>query len=865
MTNYDITTTTDNEDRMFLVQTELEYKMREDGITRAKENIAKQQLKGAESTTDYGHQMMVHGLFKFAEGISEYLGEDDSRGGHSAGTRKLLKGGKPELIAYIFMKSIINSISNKSITLTHAVISAAMDVQDEYMLNGLQRQNKALCKRLIDAGNKREGYKKMLTVTKAMTDEAAKGTIEAWDKWPKKKVLKVGEKLVDILMATVGLVKITTESKGKNNTVKRLVATDETSQWIEQRTNKLGLTTPKYLPLVVPPRDWNYGNLENGCYYTYSCRPVRFVKTSNRNYFEELRNSDIDVVLHAVNAMQKTAWRINTPMVELITELYENEVGWCSSIPAKHAEDAPARLEDYASATIEEKAAYIQEANRVKVSNREARSKRFSFSFILDTANAYAEYPAFWLPYNLDFRGRIYSVSAFNGMGADEMKAVMEFSEGKKLKASGVRYLAIHLANLGDFEKISKKSFDERVQWVVDNEVFIRDCVTNPWDNRGWADADKPLQFIAACMDWVGYLENGEDHVSHTVTCLDGSCSGLQHLSMAMRCSSTAKSVNILPNETPQDVYQTVADKVVKRLVEDSQQPPSHWGEPVLNNMGKRVPNYTELALEWLKFGFTRGYAKRSTMCYSYGSKQYGFREQIIEDVMRPLKRECAKTGMAFPFSYDDGFRASSYIARLLWEAVVDSVKRPAQLMDWLTSTASTVAKTKYTMPDGSDQTLPVRWTTPLGFPVLQSYYNTTKHRVRSHMGGQLIYLTLNEGTDQICSRKSAQGCSPNFVHSLDAAHLQLSVARMTEASDNEASYSMIHDSFGCHAADLSKFSGVIKRSLVEIYDSRDVVHELYKEFLQQLRPEERENLDLPPAKGELDYMDTLLSMYSFA
>ncbi len=285
--------------------------------------------------------------------------------------------------------------------------------------------------------------------------------------------------------------------------------------------------------------------------------------------------------------------------------------------------------------------------------------------------------------------------------------------------------------------------------------------------------------------------------------------------------------------------------------------------------MGKPVPTYSELALEWLKFGFGRKEAKRSVMTYSYGSKQYGFREQIIEDVMRPLKRECSKSGKEFPFSYDDGFRASSYVARLLWDAVVDSVKRPAQLMDWLTASASKVAKTKYEMPDGSLQSLPVRWTTPLGFPVLQSYYNVTKHRVRSHMGGALIYLTLNEETDQICSRKSSQGMSPNWVHSCDAAHLQLSVARASEVGidgeDGIESFSMIHDSFGCHAAELSKFSGVIKRSFVELYDTDDVVHSLYLELLTQLKPEDREDLDLPPAKGELDYMDTLLSMYSFA
>ena len=108
-------------------------------------------------------------------------------------------------------------------TLTNSAMTAAMTVQDEFMLEGLRLQNKALTKRLIDSANKRTGYHKMRTITKAMTDEAAKGTIESWEAWPKKKTLKVGEKLISILMETVGLVQIVTESRGKNNTIKRLI------------------------------------------------------------------------------------------------------------------------------------------------------------------------------------------------------------------------------------------------------------------------------------------------------------------------------------------------------------------------------------------------------------------------------------------------------------------------------------------------------------------------------------------------------------------------------------------------------------------------------------------------------------------
>ena len=43
---------------------------------------------------------------------------------------------------------------------------------------------------------------------------------------------------------------------------------------------------------------------------------------------------------------------------------------------------------------------------------------------------------------------------------------------------------------------------------------------------------------------------------------MDATCSGLQVLSILMRDENTAKKVNVLPSEKPQDIYSAVAEKV---------------------------------------------------------------------------------------------------------------------------------------------------------------------------------------------------------------------------------------------------------------------------------------------------------------
>jgi DNA-directed RNA polymerase len=183
--------------------------------------------------------------------------------------------------------------------------------------------------------------------------------------------------------------------------------------------------------------------------------------------------------------------------------------------------------------------------------------------------------------------------------------------------------------------------------------------------------------------------------------------------------------------------------------------------------------------------------------------------------------------------------------------------------MEWLTKSASLVAKSQFTLPDGTSMTLPVRWTTPLGFPVLQRYYKTSANRVKTRINGSIIYLTMSEETKQVDSRKSAQGMSPNWVHSCDAAHLQLSVARAWE--EGMEHFSLIHDSFGTHACNAGHFASVIKEAMLEMYSTSDVVADLFWELLSQVPEDKVGDLELPPSKGTLDLEAVLASEYSFA
>lgn len=94
----------------------------------------------------------------------------------------------------------------------------------------------------------------------------------------------------------------------------------------------------------------------------------------------------------------------------------------------------------------------------------------------------------------------MYAVSPLSCQGADTTKALLCFANGKPLGSEGWKWLAVHGAGLTGNDKIS---FEDRVNFILDNEDVILAIAENPYDNRQWLgetgdhEMDKPWQFLA--------------------------------------------------------------------------------------------------------------------------------------------------------------------------------------------------------------------------------------------------------------------------------------------------------------------------------------------------------------------------------
>ncbi|WP_422049705.1 DNA-directed RNA polymerase [Shimia sp.] len=826
---------------LILQQQELENEMTMMGVEAFRQKTKGAVEKGIEDRTVYGASLLDNLLPKVVGELEALIA---ARSGGKAGRRgqafKFLKlfEGRLDAAAFIALRMVISSLSSQDVKFNTLSVRIGRALEDEHHYGSVREQDKKLYEYLRD-----EAKKKFATHVKrkVVNYHLSKRGMDKNEPWPEKAIAVLGATVVEAIINTTGLIEkktVITFDKGKQR-VTFVVATEATRKWIAERSASAEVMRPIYEPMIVEPAEWS--SPYNGGYLTSRVRPVRFVKTHQRGYLQSLEDLDLDDVYASVNAAQRTAWAINPFILTALNIAWDKDYS-LGGIPPKNNTEEPPKPHDIEE-NEEARKAWRKEAHQVFMENREMDGKRIGFLQTLNTANRYQLFPAIYMPYQLDFRGRIYAVPRLNPQGPDWMKALLMFAEGKPLDEESAHFLAIQVANTGAFDKIDKAPLGERVQWVYDNEDKIVACAENPFDNRWWTEADSPYCFLAACREWAGWLREGEGFISHLPVALDGSCSGIQHFSMALADEVGGAAVNLVPSEKPADIYSLVMAQAIEQVRLDA----STCGDN------------QAVAQAWLRSGLlNRSCFKRPTMTYGYGSSQFGFRDQIESDTLRPVYRAYQRGEGPWYFE-DNGFKASLYLAKITQQAVERTVVKAAECMAWLKDTASVV----------TSEGLPVRWTTPDGFPVVQHYREQKAHRVDTMIFGSRVMMTITEeakdknGKPMVSRRKQASGLSPNFVHSLDATHLRMAVLQASLEGIKDVA--LVHDSFGTHAADTGRFFVILREALVTMYTETDVIADFAAQMKGQLSPDSRDKLPKPPTHGTLDRAAVIDSDFAFA
>jgi DNA-directed RNA polymerase len=771
---------------------------------------------GGETKMAPGMRLLRESVVPMTTAIQAFLDHALSgKAGRDVGRAKYLQQFEAQTVAYVTAKICINSM-NLDTKVPQVAMAISSLLEDSLNHDKIKAEDPALYKRLLTKMQKSNSPMYRHVIMRHAQNKAKIETI----KWDRPEKLALGLHLIRLMEQVTGMFEVYKHAQGEKNTPLVLRPTVDTQEWLEKSHSHCEMLNPVFLPMVVPPKPWE--STRGGGYLSKNLR-YELVKSHNRNLKEELSSWDMPVVFKAVNALQNTAWRINKSTLAVMREVWDGGSA-LGKLPTRDDTPPPAKTYSDPEANPEAHKAWRREAAQNFEANFKLRSKRRALASKLRIAAQFGEYEAIYFPHVLDWRGRIYPVSShLNPQSDDAGKALLQFAEGKALGPNGAYWLAIHGANCAGVDKVS---FEDRVLWVQEHQAEILDSAFNPLDGkRFWADMDAPYQFLAFCFEWAGYTMQGDEYVSHLAVSWDGSCNGLQNFSAMLRDEVGGKATNLIPSDTPSDIYSEVAKAAEEIIAYD---------------VAGEVPH----ASQW-QGKVVRSIAKQPTMTMPYGASCYGFREQI-QDAIGKLDTPGA--------TYIEGnpFEPCVYMARVMEDAIGNVVIKAKEAMDWLKAVAKVAAK------DG----LPIHWTAPSGFLVVQDYRKYEGKRIDTMICGVRTQLILSTETDNLDARKQAQGIAPNFVHSMDASHLASTVGRCVDAGIH--SLAMIHDSYGTHAADADRLSEELREAFIEQY-TPDVLGAFRKEMEDQLPPALVAQLPPMPKFGKLELAGVRDSKYFFA
>ena len=221
-------------------------------------------------------------------------------------------------------------------------------------------------------------------------------------------------------------------------------------------------------------------------------------------------------------------------------------------------------------------------------------------------------------------------------------------------------------------------------------------------------------------------------------------------------------------------------------------------------------------------------------MTFAYGSKKFGMARQLQESLM----------------DEDDPDLAAhcSYLATHIWTALESTVVAAFAAMEWLAKCAEAV------VPVASV----VEWTVPLtGFPVRQEYWNIKRHRVETILCGKAVKLSRYHETKEPLLHKHKNSIAPNYIHSLDAAALMMTVVRAS--AEGVESFGMVHDCYATHACDVPALAAATREAFIQLYDGVDVAGQLHTQL------SEVAEIPPPPPQGTLDIQVVRESRYFFS
>ena len=748
-------------------QVALEREQIRQGLQRLRDNTRKLQDQSYASATVYGVasiDALLPTLVKHIQETSEYRLKRGS--GHQFDIIKnYVSQLEPLASAAIALKITFDKVfSTKqgSDQLQAVCDSIGHAVESECQMRHYEKTAPGLLAALKkNYFHKSIGTQQKLTVIQTLMNRC---DVPEWEIWGRANRIKLGAWLLDCIMQTSGWFVKDLRRLGKV-TVTFVVPTPEFLKIRDKVMSDAELFAPLAWPMLIEPNDWT--NYQAGGYLLNEVmRGNDLVRRGDPTRIQG------DVPLAFLNKIQKVAYQINPFIYDVAEELSRMERSVGKFLPIVH-HPLPVKPADIET-NYDSRKDYRRRAAEVLNLQAQEPKKSCRTRMTMEAAKRFKDRDKFYCPWSFDYRGRAYPIPAFlTPQDTDFGKSLLRFADGSYMTPEAESWLAFQVATCYGLDKAT---MSDRLEWVDANITLISRIATDPiWSLPEWEAAEEPWQFLASCEEYYHCVITADRQFTSLPVAVDATCSGLQILAGLARDKSTARLVNVLPGDKPQDAYKVVAEAAM----------PS-------------VP-------ERLRPFLDRKKTKRCVMTIPYNAKPYSNRgyikEAFLEDGIELDKEELTQ------------------VVKAIRSAMDVVVPGPMAVMKWIETEVAAAVKRGVRH---------LEWTTPSGFVVHQKLNKKKFQSMELQLLGRCKMNVAVGETDEVDLNHHKNATAPNLIHSLDASLLHLSALRF------DAPIALIHDSVLCRATDMSTLSTIVRETYMHLFAE----HDYLRDFAQHIGAE---------------------------